>query len=64
MKNILKIVLVSVVFLLSFGGNKLVAQETDTSATAEVVVSSVNEDVVANEVEEPIELGKSIKKFS
>ena len=64
MKNILKIVLVSVIFLISFGGNKLVAQETDNSATAEVVVASADDEVAVDEVEEPIELGKSIKKFA
>ena len=67
MKNILKIVLVLIVFLFSFGGNKVVAQDVEKSAVAanvEVVAPEVSDDIASEEVEEPIELGKSISKFA
>ena len=67
MKNILKIVLVLIVFLFSFGGNKIVAQDVEKSAVAanvEVVAPEVSDDIASEEVEEPIELGKSISKFA
>ena len=67
MKNILKIVLVLIVFLFSFGGNIVVAQDVEKSAVAanvEVVASEVSDDIASEEVEEPIELGKSISKFA